>query len=93
MPTDTDPYKVKCDASNFRYGAVLSQKQDNQWRLINTISHQLDDTERNYQTWDKEMLAVIRALEKWRANLISGKFEIYTDHYNLQFYKDPQKLT
>ena len=54
----------------------------------------LNKTERNYEIHDKEMLAVIRGLENWR-HLLEGarfKFEIWTDHKNLEYFMKAQKL-
>jgi len=50
--------------------------------------------ERNYEIHDKEMLAIIRGLENWRY-LLEGmqfKFEIWTDHKNLEYFMKVQKL-
>jgi hypothetical protein len=51
--------------------------------------------ERNYEIYDKEMLAIIKALHKWRNLLLPAKerIQIQTDHNNLKYYRDPQKLT
>jgi len=54
----------------------------------------LSDTERNYEIHDKEMLAVVRRLEVWR-HFLEGtvvKFEIWTDHKNLEYFMKAQKL-
>jgi len=54
----------------------------------------LNETERNYKIYDKEMLAIIRGLENWRY-LLKGaclKFEIWTDHKNLEYFMKAQKL-
>jgi len=54
----------------------------------------LNETERNYKINDKEMLAIIRGLESWR-HLLEGaqsKFEIWTDHKNLEYFMKAQKL-
>ena len=58
------------------------------------ISKSLNATERNYEIYDKEMLAVIRCLETWRHYLEGAKleFEIWTDHKNLQYFMTSQKL-
>src|SRR5258707_1337228 len=52
------------------------------------------DTERNYQIHDKEMLAIMRALEEWRHFLKGSnqKFEIHTDHKNLSYFQEAHKL-
>jgi len=53
-------FRVEADASNFATGGVLSIKcKDNKWRPVAYISKSLNETERNYEIHDKEMLAVI----------------------------------
>ena len=67
---------------------------DEKWRPVAFISKSLSDTERNYEIHDKEMLAVVRCLEAWR-NFLEGaveKFEIWTDHKNLEYFMKAQKL-
>jgi len=67
---------------------------DEKWRLVAFISKSLSDTERNYEIHDKEMLAVVRCLEAWRHFLegATTKFEIWTDHKNLEYFMKAQKL-
>jgi len=67
---------------------------DKKWRLVAFISKSLSNTERNYEIYDKEMLAVIRCLEAWRHFLegATEKFEIWTDHKNLKYFIKAQKL-
>jgi len=58
------------------------------------LSKSLNETERNYEIHDKEILAIIRGLESWR-HLLEGaqsKFEIWTDHKNLEYFMKVQKL-
>jgi len=68
--------------------------EDNKWRPVAYISKSLNETERNYEIHDKEMLAVIRCLEAWRHFLegAKGKFEIWSDHKNLEYFMSNQKL-
>ena len=49
---------------------------------------------RNYEIYDKEMLAIMVALDEWRHHLLGAKlqFEIWTDHQNLTYFKKPQKM-
>ena len=57
-------FRVEIDASNYATGEVLSMKcSDELWRPVAFISKSLSDTERNYEIYDKEMLAVVRCLE------------------------------
>ena len=51
-------------------------------------------TERNYEIYDKELLAIVEALDKWQQYLLDAveKFEVWTDHENLKYFKEPHKL-
>ncbi len=69
MPMDDGKYKVEADSSDYATGAVLSQEQDGHWYPIAYLSKSLSDAERNYDIHDKELLAIIRALDKWRHHL------------------------
>ena len=64
------------------------------WRLVAFLSKLLNETERNYEIHDKEMLAIIRGLESWRHLLegVQSKFEIWTDYKNLEYFMKAQKL-
>ena len=88
-------FRVEADASNFATGGVLSVKcDDDLWQPVAFISKALNETERNYKTHDKEMLGVIRCLEAWRHFLKGArvKFEIWTDHKNLEYFMSSQNL-
>ena len=68
---------------------VLSiEYEDKKWKLVDFLSKSLNETERNYETHNKEMLAVIRGLENQR-HLLKGirfKFEFWTDYKNLEYF-------
>ena len=87
--------RIKVDASDYAMGGVLSMEgEDGKWRPVIFLSKSLNKTERNYEIHDKEMLAIIRELESWR-HLLEGvqfKFEIWTDHKNLEYFIKVQKL-
>ena len=87
--------RVEVDTLDYATGGVLLVKgEDGKWRPVAFISKSLNDTERNYEIHDKEMLAVIRCLEVWRHFLEGArtKFEIWTDHKNLEYFMTNQKL-
>ena len=88
-------FRVEADASNYTTGGVLLMKcSDKLWRPVTFLSKSLSNTERNYEIHDKEMLAVVRCLEAWR-HFLEGttiKFEIWTDHKNLEYFIKAQKL-
>ena len=54
----------------------------------------LNETERNYEIYNKEMLAVIKELENWRHLLESTKFKfkVWIDYKNLEYFMKAQKL-
>jgi len=88
-------FRVEADASNYTTSRVLSMKgSDELWRPVAFISKSLSDTERNYEIHNKEMLAVVRCLKAWRHFLKGAtmKFEIWTDHKNLEYFMKAQKL-
>jgi len=87
--------RMEVDASDYATGGVLSMEcEDGLWRPVAFLSKSLNETERNYEIHDKEMLAIIRGLEAWR-HLLEGaqsKFKIWTDHKNLEYFMKAQKL-
>ena len=71
--------RMEVDALDYVMGGVLSMEcEDGLWRPVAFLSKSLNETERNYEIHDKEMLAIVRGLEAWR-HLLEGtqyKFEI-----------------
>jgi len=87
--------RMEVDASDYATGGVLSMEgEDGKWKPVTFLSKSLNEIERNYEIHDKKMLAIIRGLESWR-HLLEGaqfKFEIWTDHKNLEYFMKAQKL-
>ena len=96
FPDENRPFRVEADSSDFATGAVLSQQsvEDEKWHPVAFFSKSLNAVEQNYEIHDKEMLAIIRALEEWRHFLEGAhhKFEIWTDHKNLEYFMTAKKL-
>ncbi|SJL18801.1 uncharacterized protein ARMOST_22402 [Armillaria ostoyae] len=65
IPTGKGQFRVEADASEGAIGAVLSQEQDGKWRPVAFLSKALTITERNYEIYDKELLAIMLALDEW----------------------------
>ena len=87
--------RMEVDTSDYATGGVLSMEGgDGKWRPVAFLSKFLNETEKNYEIHDKEMLAIIRSLESWRYLLERAqfKFEIWTDHENLEYFMKAQKL-
>ena len=56
--------KIKVDALDYATGGVISMEcEDGLWKPIAFLSKSLNETKRNYEIHDKEMLAIIRKLE------------------------------
>ena len=95
MPDQTRPFQIECDASKYASRAVLTQQDSNgDKHPVAYLSKTFSETERNYEIYDRELLAIIRALEEWR-HYIQGSGHttvIYSDHQNLTYFKSAQKL-
>jgi len=67
---------------------------DGKWHPVAFYSKSLSSVERNYEIHDKEMLAIICALEEWRHFLegVTHPVEIWTDHKNLEYFMTAKKL-
>ena len=66
FPQDLEPFWVEVDSSDFATGAVLSQQSttDRKWHSMAFYSKSLSSVEQNYKIHNKEMLAIIHALEE-----------------------------
>ena len=76
------------DALGHIIGEVLSQEQDRKWKPIAFLLRLMQPTERNYEIYNKELLAIVEALAKWQQYLLDAmeSFEIWTDHKNLKYF-------
>jgi len=54
----------------------------------------MSSAERNYKIYDKELLAIVEALDKWQQYLLDAveKFEVWTNHKNLKYFEESHKL-
>ena len=85
------PTQIEVDASALATGGTLFQQQeDGLWHPVAFRSASMDPAERNYEIYDREMLAIIEALKDWRHFLegLPTPFEILTDHRNLEHWQD-----
>ena len=83
LPDFSKIFKIECDASRISIGAVLMQEK----RSIDYFSEKLNEAALNYLTYDKELYALMRALETWQHNLWPKKFVIHNDHKSLKHLK------
>ena len=88
--------RLEADASRYAVGRVLMQrgKGDKDFmRPVTYFSKKMNGVEANYPIHDKEMLAIIKCLQEWDAELRSVReFTILTDHRNLKYFLKKQRL-
>ena len=77
-PDWSKEFELMCDASDYIVGVVLGQQRDKIFHTISYSSKVLNDTQLNYATTKKEMLAIVYALEKFRSYLVGSKVVIFT---------------
>jgi len=79
------PFELMCDASDYAVGAVLGQRKDKKPHVIYYASKTLNEAQKNYTTTEKELLAVVFALDKFRSYLVGSLVIIFTDHAALKY--------
>ncbi|GJX00920.1 DNA-directed DNA polymerase [Tanacetum coccineum] len=79
------PFEIMSDASNYVVGAVLGQRVGKSAHVIYYASRTLDSAQCNYSTTEKELLAIVFALEKFCSYLLGTKVIVYCDHAALKY--------
>nr|GEV97192.1 hypothetical protein [Tanacetum cinerariifolium] len=81
LPNWSLPFTLECDASGVGIGVVLTQNG----RPLTYFSSSLKGTMLSWSTYEKEMLAVVKAIRKWRHYLLGRTFVVKTDHMSLKY--------
>ncbi|KAH9268441.1 hypothetical protein BASA84_000227 [Batrachochytrium salamandrivorans] len=87
---------VKPTASDYAISGILSQYDENEvLRPIAFYARQMNSAERNYEIYDKELLAVVESFKHWRHFLQGGlhAVTVLCDHKNLEYFMSTKKLT
>lgn len=87
---------LECDSSDFVSAAVLSQYgNDGQLHPVAFMSKVFEPAECNYEIYDKELLAIVRAFETWRSELQGSAYPVtvFTDHSNLKYFMTTKQLS
>ena len=83
LPNYSKTFELECDASGVGIGVVLLQGG----HPIAYFSEKLHGASLNYPTYDKELYALVRALQTWEHYLVSKEFVIHSDHESLKYLK------
>ncbi|QRW20742.1 Retrotransposable element Tf2 protein [Rhizoctonia solani] len=89
----TKPYFLETDASGAALGSILSQRQeDSRLHPLGFLLESFKGAEQNYDTHNKELLAIIRSFEYWRIFLegTAHPITVFTNHRNLEYWKESQ---
>jgi len=79
-------FHVHIDASKIALGAVLVQPGErNMDHPVYNASRKLSTVERNYTTIDREALAMVYSLQKFRHYLLGAPFKFFTNHSSLKY--------
>ncbi|KAH6584021.1 hypothetical protein BASA61_007784 [Batrachochytrium salamandrivorans] len=95
-PCDSKPFILETDASDFAISGVLSQFDDlDQIRPVAFYARQMNSAERNYEIYDKELLAIVDSFKHWRHFLQGGlhPVTVLCDHKSLEYFMSTKKLT
>ena len=84
------PFEIMCDASDYAIGSILGQREDKKAFVIYYASKTLDSAQSNYTTTEKEFLAVVFALEKFRSYIVGSPVTIFIDHAALKYLLSKQ---
>jgi RNase H-like domain found in reverse transcriptase len=95
QPNMEKPFTLEVDASQYASGAILYQ-EDNESRLrpVGYYSKTFNSAERNYDIYDRELLAIVRGL-LWKEHLLTSsphKITVVTGHLNLTYYWEARKI-
>ena len=88
--------QLETDTSDRVVAGVLTQNHKDGWYPVAFYSKSMSHTEQNYEIHNKEMLAIIQALQEWCAELeglqTNEQFQVLTDHHSLKYFMTTKKL-
>lgn len=88
LPDFSQPFVIECDASGLGIGAILTQQN----QPVAYFSEALKGSTLALSTYEKEMLAIVKAIKKWRPYLLGKSFTVRTDQKSLKYLLE-QRIT
>lgn len=89
LPDFSQPFVVETDASSKGIGALLMQER----KPLAYLSKALAPKHLGLSVYEKELLAIVHAVSKWRSYLMGAHFIIKTDHQSLKFFMEQRLST
>ena len=91
-PCPQAEFSLLSDASDISIGAVLQQRAGTQWEPLAFFSKKLNDAQRKYSPYDRELLAIYEAIKYFRHMVEAREFVVFTDHRPLTYaFKNPRE--
>ncbi|GBG64458.1 hypothetical protein CBR_g44342 [Chara braunii] len=87
------PFVVTTDASQYGIGAALQQDDGNGYRPVEFMSARMPSEKVATSTYERELYALMQALDHWKHYLLGRHFEVYSDHETLRWLKTQAKMT
>lgn len=95
FPTSELPLSLSTDASDTAIGAVIQQYESDGWKPIAFYSKKLNEAQKNYSTYDRELLGIYLSIKHFKHLLEGRRFIIFTDHkpITFAFQQKPEKAS
>ncbi|KAL0537221.1 hypothetical protein IC582_026196 [Cucumis melo] len=88
LPNFERPFEIETDASGVGVGALLTQMN----KPIAFYSHKLAMRDRAKPVYERELMAVVLAVQRWRPYLLGARFVVKTDQKSLKFLLEQRTI-